>query len=230
MAPDRASLRELPDRPGSEDVPRAPDDKRARILAAAREVCARMGYEAATMDAVAAEARVSKGTLYNFFDNKEHLFLSTVLQAYEAAEARVQARVASVEEPRARMAGLIDALVSGFPEVAAGMMVNLQVWALVARDATARDRMFEDLRTRYARLDSDLADTLRAGQKAGDFRSDVDPRGVAQSLSALYDGFVYRSVFDPERAEPERLRAALEGLIRDRALPENPASGDEEIR
>lgn len=195
------------------------DQKRQRILEAARRVCAREGYEAATMDAVAAEAHVGKGTLYNFFDSKEHLFLSTVLQSYDQGEARIEARVGPAEDPRARLEGYLEALVEGFPGVAAGMMVNLQVWAVVSRDAAARDRMFEDLRARYARSGGDLAATLSAGQRAGVFRGDFDPAATAAGLLAVFDGFVYRSVFDAERAGPEDLRSALEALIRERVLP-----------
>jgi AcrR family transcriptional regulator len=172
------------------------------------------------MDAVAAEAHVSKGTLYNYFDNKEHLFLSTLLQSYDEAEARIAARIGPEEDPRQRLEGYLDALVEAFPLVAAGMMVNLQVWAVVSRDASERVRMFEDLRERYARTSRDLQTTLAAGQRAGVFRRDFSPETVAGGLSAVFDGFVYRSVFDPEHANPEGLRAAFDALMRERVLAE----------
>lgn len=209
----------MPPRAQAHALPReGPSDKRARILHAARHVCARMGYEASTMEAVAAEARVSKGTLYNYFPSKERLFLSTVLQAYDESEIAVQAQVGPTEDPRARLEALVDAVVDTFPTVAGGMMVNIQVWALVASDAEAREDMFRDLRARYARLDEDLATTLRAGQRAGVFREDFDPGSVATGFSAVLDGFVYRSVFDAEHASPAALRAALDGLVRERVL------------
>jgi AcrR family transcriptional regulator len=174
------------------------------------------------MDAVAAEAHVSKGTLYNFFDSKEHLFLSTVLQAYDEAEARVEARVGPAEDPRARLEGYLDALAESFPLVAAGMMVNLQVWAVVSRDPDARTRMFDDLRRRYGRSSGDLGATLSAGQRTGVFRGDFEPAAVAAGLQAVFDGFVYRSVFDPERASEGGLRAALDSLVRERVLTPRP--------
>jgi AcrR family transcriptional regulator len=205
--------------PGPEvPVREGPDQKRQRILEAARRVCARDGYEAATMDAVAAEAHVGKGTLYNFFDSKEHLFLSTVLQSYDEGEARIEARIGPAEDPRARLQGYLEALVDAFEGVAAGMMVNLQVWAVVARDTATRERMFEDLRARYSRSGDDLARTLSAGQRTRVFRDDFDPTAVAAGLLAVFDGFVYRSVFDPEHASADELGAALAGLVRERVL------------
>ncbi len=48
--------------------------KQQRILAAALKVFAEAGYSAASMDAIALEAEVSKPTLYMYFGSKEQLF------------------------------------------------------------------------------------------------------------------------------------------------------------
>ena len=61
------------------------DEKRARILEAALTLCERSGIEGARMDEVAALAQVSKGTLYNFFESKEDLFLATLIDSYQGA-------------------------------------------------------------------------------------------------------------------------------------------------
>lgn len=48
------------------------------ILFAAKEVFLEMGFERASMDAVAARAETSKRTLYAHFENKERLFLAVI--------------------------------------------------------------------------------------------------------------------------------------------------------
>ena len=48
--------------------------KESRILDGAAAVFARDGYEGASMSRIAAEAGVSKGTLYNYFTSKAELF------------------------------------------------------------------------------------------------------------------------------------------------------------
>lgn len=48
--------------------------KREQILAGARRVFSRMGYDAASMNDITREAGVSKGTIYVYFDDKEDLF------------------------------------------------------------------------------------------------------------------------------------------------------------
>lgn len=52
--------------------------KRNQILAGARTVFLEDGFEGASMDRVAREAGVSKGTLYNYFQSKEFLFTSLI--------------------------------------------------------------------------------------------------------------------------------------------------------
>jgi len=59
--------------------------KRAAILAAARELFARDGVERTSMDAVAARAGVSKRTVYDYYGDKRRLLLGVIENAGEAA-------------------------------------------------------------------------------------------------------------------------------------------------
>jgi TetR/AcrR family transcriptional repressor of mexJK operon len=63
--------------------------KRRAIMAAATAVFLREGYTRAGVDTIAAEAGVSKQTVYNHFGDKENLFLSVTSSAQNDAVARV---------------------------------------------------------------------------------------------------------------------------------------------
>ncbi|SOB82469.1 TetR/AcrR family transcriptional regulator [Streptomyces sp. 1331.2] len=76
-------------------------EKRNAITQAAMTVFGREGYVRASMDAIAAEAGVSKRTVYNHFADKETLFLSVALQ--NSAEL--------TETVRALMAKYLDRVV-----------------------------------------------------------------------------------------------------------------------
>ena len=54
-------------------------EKQQRILASALKVFSETGYSAASMDAIALEAEVSKPTLYMYFGSKEQLFESIMV-------------------------------------------------------------------------------------------------------------------------------------------------------
>ncbi|OIJ39494.1 TetR/AcrR family transcriptional regulator [Massilia timonae] len=69
---------------------RLTDRKRSAILAAAAEQFRVHGYEAASMDAIAALAEVSKRTVYNHFASKEELFAETVMQMFESSAGELE--------------------------------------------------------------------------------------------------------------------------------------------
>ena len=62
---------------------REKQQRRTDILSAAEEVFFSKGFERATMDDVAEEAELSKGTLYLYFKNKEDLHMAVAMKAIE---------------------------------------------------------------------------------------------------------------------------------------------------
>ncbi|MBL1090842.1 MULTISPECIES: TetR/AcrR family transcriptional regulator [Streptomyces] len=65
-------------------------DKRRAIAQAARLVFGREGYARAGVDVIAAEAGVSKRTIYNHYADKEQLFLSVALEGADAVTDAVR--------------------------------------------------------------------------------------------------------------------------------------------
>jgi len=76
--------------------------KHAALIDAALAVFSRVGFAAAKMETVADEAGVSKGTVYLYFDSKEHLFEEMVkakmLPMLEGAASSLQTAVGSASE------------------------------------------------------------------------------------------------------------------------------------
>ncbi|UOQ84919.1 TetR/AcrR family transcriptional regulator [Gracilibacillus salinarum] len=66
-------------------------DRKKQIIAAATESFSQFGYKATTMDLVSKIAKVGKGTIYNYFSNKEEL-LKAIIQnvATEMREVATQ--------------------------------------------------------------------------------------------------------------------------------------------
>ncbi|ONI81403.1 TetR family transcriptional regulator [Actinosynnema sp. ALI-1.44] len=62
-------------------------EKRRAITQAARKVFGREGYSRAGVDMIAAEAGVSKRTIYNHFADKEQLFLTVTLEGADEVTA-----------------------------------------------------------------------------------------------------------------------------------------------
>jgi TetR/AcrR family transcriptional regulator, mexJK operon transcriptional repressor len=85
-------------RSGGRDLPEAGGDnlvsgwqrKHNAIAAAALLLFARDGYERTSVDAIAAEAGVSKRTVYSHYGDKENLFLLVLRETYDTMRERVR--------------------------------------------------------------------------------------------------------------------------------------------
>lgn len=84
--------------------------KHQAIARAALTLFASDGYERTSVDAIAAEAGVSKRTVYSHYGDKETLFLSVVRDTYEAMLARIGEIVGRVAWERDLRAALISCM------------------------------------------------------------------------------------------------------------------------
>ncbi len=77
---------EIPVRTGPRNrrIAGADPDKRRQILDGALQVFTSRGFDAASMSDIATAANVSKGTLYVYFEDKEHLFVALIQREREA--------------------------------------------------------------------------------------------------------------------------------------------------
>jgi AcrR family transcriptional regulator len=85
--------------------------KRRQIMDGAREVFLAQGFDAASMGEIARKARVSKGTLYVYFDSKEQLFEAI---AHEACAAQAEARFFSFDLANRDIEAVLTQLGQGF--------------------------------------------------------------------------------------------------------------------
>jgi AcrR family transcriptional regulator len=189
------------------------DAKRERILRAALEVCAQRGVAAARMEEIAARAGVSKGTLYRFFESKEDLLLATILASYEQGLRHVDADLQAARDPRDMLERLCNALADVLVQVGAYARVHYQAWGITASTPDSEAKLLGFLRTFHTERDQRIESLVRAGQDAGVFRRDVPPRVVADGITALLSGFIYRATFDPRAASREALRACFDNLV-----------------
>src|ERR1700760_2784477 len=74
-------------------------DRMEQTLGGPHEFFAERGYADVTMDEIAAEVGVTKPLLYNYFGNKERLYIACMEQAGDSLTATVGAAIAGTDSP-----------------------------------------------------------------------------------------------------------------------------------
>ncbi|MGH4024665.1 MAG: TetR/AcrR family transcriptional regulator [Pseudonocardiaceae bacterium] len=162
--------------------------KRAAIVQAALEVFVREGYARASVDTIAAEATVSKRTIYDYFGDKKALFLSVIEETSAAQNAAFHQLLSRTLN---RDADIETGLIAFGREFAAAMVRSPERSA-VLRLIGAEAAHFPEL-TRYSRGIGPVQQALaeRLAQFADDGVLDLpDPVEAAEILSLLVTGRV----------------------------------------
>ncbi|GBD20104.1 HTH-type transcriptional repressor Bm3R1 [bacterium HR28] len=192
-----------------------------RVLQAAKRLFLRFGFDKTTMDDVAREAGVAKGTLYRYWPSKEALFESLLFRELRAVNEDFLTRIES--DPAGGTIGRI--LYHGF----AATYERPFLRALMTTDSRVlgtylRQRSPELSRWQF-RLDRQLVEEL---QEAGVLRRDLDPHLLTYLFTVISLGLsTAAEVVAPELAPPTAsLTTALADMAQRAFAPEG--GGDSE--
>ena len=200
---------------------RAPDERQRReehILDTAAALLVRWGYRKTTIDDVAREAGVGKGTIYLHWKDKSELFRAALMRAQLQANMDIRQRIAADPEGglphRLWTHGMLAALAN--PLMAAIMKGNTDIFQGLrgAFDAASLQQVTGDYEEYIVRL-----------QRAGLIRADLRAPVIVFLTSALKIGIINTPDLVGQQHTPamEELTEAVSDLIRRWLEPERPA-------
>jgi TetR/AcrR family transcriptional regulator, repressor for uid operon len=186
--------------------------RREQIIAAGSACFARSGYHVATMADVAAQAGVSKGTPYLYFDSKQALFLALHEEWDCGAGQRVDAAIAALPEadrgsPRRvlhAVAAAIAAHVTAEPQTC---RVLMEARALAAHEPA----IAAAVRAADARAHEQLEGLIAAGVRAGEWPDGTDAALAARLFTAGLHGLMAQWHLAPGAFSWDAAAAALAG-------------------
>lgn len=149
--------------------------KRNRILRAAIDVIASKGYFTARMTDVAKAAKVADGTLYLYFDGKEHLLLSIFEDLMNRSIDRLLREIEQLESPDDKLRIMLRLHL----ETLARDRSLAQVLQIEARHSRRFLSLFT--RGRLGEYLGILRGIIEEGQELGCFRRDISA-GLASTL------------------------------------------------
>ncbi len=84
------------------------EERRRRVLSSAIELADEGGYDAVQMRDVASRAGVAMGTLYRYFDSKDHLLAACQVEQVRAIRGRLRRRPVRGGSPYERVMAVVD--------------------------------------------------------------------------------------------------------------------------
>ena len=148
-----------------------------RILAAAEELFAELGFDAVSMNAIAARAGVSKANIFHHFSSKNALYIAVLREACHEAAEDLQILETDDRPFAERLAHFAHEHLNHILE-------REQVTRLIQREIMQNgqqrgqelaEKVFGDKFQRFVEI-------LRDGQRRGELRAGIDPAMVATLL------------------------------------------------
>lgn len=168
------------------------------LFQAAAEKFGEEGYSETTMESIAEEAGVSKGTLYYYFDSKEELFFELLLNWIEKFEDRWNGPKGD-ESPVKELTEFHRVMMATADEMASFGKLMLEFWANASRKRKL-EKILNELLQEYRER---IAGVIEVGIKEGTFR-EVDSWEASSALVAAYDGLWFHWLLAPDSFELEK--------------------------
>src|SRR5208337_4836545 len=155
-----------------------PEESRAAILRAAVAEFAENGIAGARTDAIARAAHVNKALLYYYFKDKDALYEAALDHVFSGMRERVMPVLESELPPRQKMLAYLGAY---FDYIAANPRFPRVVQGEWMRSGAGAARMQRVAKEYFRPIFGKLAEVLREGMEAGEFRA-VNPADFVPSV------------------------------------------------
>jgi AcrR family transcriptional regulator len=194
--------------------------RHSRILDAAASLFRDRGYDAVKMEAIAAEAEVSIGTIYNYYQNKGDLLVAIV--SMEVNEVLASGEKVIARPPR-DAARAITKLTANYVEHSL-VYLSKEMWRHAMAISTQQPE--SPFGVTYAGLDIALArqtcSLIEKLQAEGHLRADVDAASLGELIfnntNMMFVTFVKSTGMTVEQLI-SRIRAQTEPVIKNLAAP-----------
>lgn len=182
-------------------------ERHKELIAAAWRCAARGGFRDLTVDEVCAEAGVSKGAFYGYFEQKQDLLMALLeddaADVDRELERITRASGSGVERVR-RLARSMLAL----GEDAARVQVRGDLWSELLTEELVRERLAQVTQRRRDLVRGWIEEAIACGEVAS-----IPANALASILLALADGLMLHRAVDPDAFRWSNIGVAIDALL-----------------
>ena len=177
-------------------------DRRSQIMEAAMTCFAKRGFHQASMHDISAEAGISVGLIYRYFQNKEAV-ISAMADRHKKQIHEILERARQAPNLRESLETLFTAHCGETePQVTAAFVVDLFA------EASRNPRVAELVRDVCETAMTGVTDLIARSPAAKE--SDLDPREMAELIFAVNDGMLLRGVLKISQTSSESREQQLQ--------------------
>jgi AcrR family transcriptional regulator len=167
------------------------------------------GFDSATMEAIARQADVAKGTVYLYYNSKRAIYEATLRACMEELEAVVLKRVEAADTLQSAIAAFVATRVEHFQARQDFFRMYLDEIASHVRAPKRRRNLCGAMIDRQARI---LERLIASAIERGEIRT-VDPSATALAVFDMTRGLAARHLLSREPGDTARDVAFLTDLI-----------------
>lgn len=184
--------------------------RRTEILEAAWRCFGRKGFHDTTMRDICAEADLSAGAVYQYFEGKDALIRAVAEEGRRAGAAKMVGpdEADTALDAAARSLGRFLGCLAD-PDVLPAIRIDVRLQAEALRETAVRDVVLENHRHLLDRFQV----LVRQAQEEGAVASGLSARGVARVLVAVYLGLELQKATEPD-LDLEPSMQAVDALVR----------------
>jgi AcrR family transcriptional regulator len=182
-------------------------ERRQQLIDAAWRCAARKRFDDTTVDDVCAEAGLSKGAFYGYFESKDALLVSLL----DEDEASLDLMLDQIGEDEAlginRLRRFSQAMLKHGDDPGRAQ-VRADLWAAVLGEKGPRERFAATAARRRARLRDWIEESIERGELQG-----LPANALAAILLAMADGLMLHATLDPGGFRWGNIRRAVDELL-----------------
>jgi TetR/AcrR family fatty acid metabolism transcriptional regulator len=160
----------------------------SELLEAARTVFSKKGFHDATIDDVAHEAGVAKGTVYLYFKSKQEIYLSALRDGIELLIHEMRTEAAAAESAETKLRKLIATKIAYFDK-------HRDFFRIFQSELGRMEKTMAECKDLYFEQAQIIEEVLKQGIKEGALQKQVNTRKAAFAVTDLTRGVAIQRLF-----------------------------------
>jgi len=193
--------------------------KSKEIAQAALKLFSSKGYAATSVRQIATAASIGKGTVYEYFQAKEDIFIAAIMEWMSLFEVQLSERIKGIKDPAARFHAVAETnmeMVDSADPTDLRLSLEFLQHSMLEDGVLYKHRYL--VKNMHAGIRKIVVDTLLDGIAKGVFRPEIasDAEKIAINLLAYIDGICLHSILSKNYFDlKEQINFYMQNLIRE---------------